>query len=221
MGASEVDLTLRAVIFDYGMVLTGPPDPAARAELERISGLPAARFDELYWADRLAFDSGELTGQAFWRRIAKRAGIESAGTETNDKLIDELVHWDARMWMTENRAMLAWQLELKHRGLLTAIVSNMGDTVHKAMVSEFAWLSRFDVLVWSYELRITKPDPAIYRYALERLGTQPEETLFIDDREENVRAAIAVGMKGIVFTNVDQLRRELVALGLDKELPLP
>ena len=221
MGASEANLTLRAVIFDYGMVLTGPPDPAARAELERISGLPAARFDELYWADRLAFDSGELTGQAFWRRIAKRAGIEPAGTETNDKLIDELVHWDARMWMTENRAMLAWQLELKHRGLLTAIVSNMGDTVHKAMVSEFAWLSRFDVLVWSYELRVTKPDPAIYRYALERLGTQPEETLFIDDREENVNAAIAVGMKGIVFTNVDQLRRELVALGLDKELPLP
>lgn len=221
MGASEVDLTLRAVIFDYGMVLTGPPDPAARAELERISGLPAARFDELYWADRLAFDSGELTGQAFWRRIAKQAGIEPAGTETNDKLIDELVHWDVRMWMTENRAMLAWQLELKHRGLLTAIVSNMGDTVHKAMVSEFAWLSRFDVLVWSYQRRITKPDAAIYRYALEKLGTLPEETLFIDDREENVNAAIAMGMKGIVFTNVDQLRRELVALGLDKELPLP
>jgi putative hydrolase of the HAD superfamily len=221
MGASEVDLTLRAVVFDYGMVLTGPPDPAARAELERIIGLPAARFDELYWADRLAFDSGELTGQAFWRRTAKQAGIEPAGTETNDKLIDELVHWDVRMWMTENRAMLAWQLELKHSGLLTAIVSNMGDTVHKAMVSEFAWLSRFDVLVWSYELRITKPDAAIYRYALEKLGTLPEETLFIDDREENVRAAIAMGMKGIVFTNVDQLRRELVALGLDKELPLP
>jgi putative hydrolase of the HAD superfamily len=56
---------------------------------------------------------------------------------------------------------------------------------------------------------------------LGKLGTQPEETLFIDDREENVNAAIAMGMNGIVFTNVDQLRRQLVALGLDKELPLP
>jgi putative hydrolase of the HAD superfamily len=226
MGAIEADLPLRAVIFDYGMVLTGPPDPAARAQLERITGLPSARFDELYWADRDAFDSGALTGQMFWQRIAKQAGLgpagtEPAGTEPNDKLIDELVHWDVRMWMTENRAMLAWQLELKRHGLLTAILSNMGDTIHKAMVSEFAWLSYFDVLVWSYQRRITKPDAAIYRYALEKLGTLPEETLFIDDREENVRAAIAMGMKGIVFTNVDQLRRELVALGLDKELPLP
>jgi putative hydrolase of the HAD superfamily len=216
MGACEADLTLRAVIFDYGMVLTGPPDPEARAELERIAGLPAARFDELYWADRDSFDAGSLTGQAFWQRIAKQAGLEPS-----DKLIDELVHWDVRMWMTENRAMLAWQLELKHRGLLTAIVSNMGDTIHKAMVSEFAWLSDFDVLVWSYLLRITKPDAAIYRYALDKLGTRPEEALFIDDRKPNVDAAIQMGMKGIVFTNVDQLRADLITLGLGKELPLP
>jgi putative hydrolase of the HAD superfamily len=216
MGALEADLALRAVIFDYGMVLTGPPDPAARAELERITGLPAARFDELYWADRLAFDAGSLTGHAFWQRIAKQAGLKP-----NEKLIDELVHWDVRMWMTENRAMLAWQLELKRRGLLTAIVSNMGDTIHQAMLRESAWLSRFDVLVWSYQLRITKPDRAIYRYALEKLDTRPEETLFIDDREENVRAAVALGMNGIVFTNVDQFRGDLVAAGLDKELPLP
>jgi putative hydrolase of the HAD superfamily len=221
MGALEADLALHAVIFDYGMVLTGPPDPAARAQLERITGLPAARFEELYWADRLAFDAGSLTGRAFWQRIAKQAGLEPAGTEPNDKLIDELVHWDVRMWMTENRAMLAWQLELKRRGLLTAIVSNMGDTIHKVMVSEFAWLSDFDVLVWSYQLRVTKPDPAIYRYVLEKLGTGPEEALFIDDRKPNVDAAIQMGMKGIVFTNVDQLRADLITLGLGKELPLP
>ena len=67
--------------------------------------------------------------------------------------------------------MLAWQLALKQRGLLTAIVSNMGDSVHENMVRELDWLSRFDVLVWSYQLGMAKPDPAIYRYALERLGT--------------------------------------------------
>jgi putative hydrolase of the HAD superfamily len=209
-------LALRAVIFDYGMVLSGPPDPAARAQLERITGLPASRFDELYWADRDAFDSGALTGQMFWQRIAKQAGLAP-----NAKLIDKLVHWDVRMWMTANRAMLAWQLELKRRGLLTAIVSNMGDTIHRAMVSEFAWLSRFDVLVWSYQLRITKPDAAIYRYALERLGTRPEEALFVDDRKPNVDAAVQMGMKGIVFTNVDHLRADLIETGLGEELPLP
>ncbi len=117
--------------------------------------------------------------------------------------------------------MLAWQLALKQRGLLTAIVSNMGDTVHELMQREFDWLSRFDVLVWSYQLRIAKPDPAIYRYVLEKLGTQPAETLFIDDRPVNVEAAIALGMKGVVFTTVEKLREDLIASRLDSELPLP
>ena len=93
--------------------------------------------------------------------------------------------------------------------LLTAILSNMGDTVHEDMVREFDWLSRFDVLVWSYQLRIAKPDPAIYRYALEKLGTLPGETLFIDDRKPNVDAAIQMGMKGVVFSDLEPAARRL------------
>ena len=198
------------------MVLTGPPDPAAHAMLARISGLPAAQLDRLYWANRLAYDDGSLTGHAFWSKVAGDAHIHLAGGA-----IDQLVTWDARMWMTANAPMLAWQLSLKNRGLLTAIVSNMGDTVHHAMERELNWLSRFDVLVWSYQLHIAKPDPAIYRYALERLGARPEETLFIDDRPANVEAANALGMRGAMFTTVEKLREDLIASGLEKELPLP
>jgi len=209
-------LALRAVIFDYGMVLTGPPDPQAHAALVRITGLFAARLDALYWMYRNAYDTGELSGQAFWRKIAIEAGLN-----LSEPAIDDLTCWDARMWMTENPAMLAWQLALKQRGLLTAILSNMGDTVHLAMQRELDWLSRFDVLVWSYQLGIAKPDPKIYRYALEKLGTQLEETLFIDDRQVNVEAAIALGMKGVVFTDVKKLRADLIAQVLDKEIPLP
>jgi putative hydrolase of the HAD superfamily len=117
--------------------------------------------------------------------------------------------------------MLAWQLKIKQRGLLTAIVSNMGDAVHEHMVRELDWLGRFDVLVWSYQLRVAKPDPAIYRYALERLGTRPEETLFLDDKAENVETAVAMGMKGLIFSTVEKLRADLIDSGLSKELPLP
>ena len=60
----RVGLALRAVIFDYGMVLSGPPDPKAHATLMRITGLPAEKLDPLYWADRHAFDEGKLTGEA-------------------------------------------------------------------------------------------------------------------------------------------------------------
>ncbi|MGB6693492.1 MAG: HAD family phosphatase, partial [Terracidiphilus sp.] len=212
----RIRLALRAVVFDYGLVLTGSPDPSAHAEMLRITGLPPERFDALYWADRDAFDAGGLLGRAFWKKLAREAGIS-----VSPSTIEELVALDARMWMTENSAMLAWQLMLKQHGLLTAIVSNMGDTVHHAMKRELPWLARFDVLVWSYLLRITKPDPAIYRHVLEKLGTRPEETLFIDDRKANVDAAVAIGMKGIVFTDVERLRADLIAVGLDKEIPLP
>jgi FMN phosphatase YigB (HAD superfamily) len=70
-------------------------------------------------------------------------------------------------------------------------------------------------------LRLVKPDPAIYRYALDKLGTLPEEALFIDDRQENVDTAIETGMKGLVFSTVERLRADLVATGLGEELPLP
>ena len=209
-------LALRAVIFDYGMVLTGPPDPKAHAELMRITGLPAAQFDPLYWADRHAFDEGKLTGETYWRGILHQAGLTLPPSA-----VAELIHWDARMWMTLNPPILEWQGALKARGFLTAILSNIGDTTQQAMEREIKWLSRFDVLVWSYRLRLAKPDPAIYRYTLEKLGLQPEETLFIDDRQVNVEAAAALGMKALIFTTVDPLRADLIAQGLERELPLP
>ena len=207
---------LRAVVFDYGMVLTGPPDPKAYAELLRITGLSSARLDSFYWADRHAYDEGTLTGFAFWQKIAGDAGLDLQQSD-----LEELNLWDARMWTTQNDAMLAWQLKLKQRGILTAILSNLGDTVHANIEREFAWLSRFNVLVWSYELRIAKPDAAIYRHVLKELGVRPEEALFVDDKQVNIDAARALGMKGSVFTTVAQLRADLIAQGLDADLPLP
>ncbi len=207
---------LRAVVFDYGMVLTGPQDPEAHATLVRMTGLPMERFEAFYWADRHAYDEGKLTGLEFWRKLILDAGLELA-----PGALEELNLWDARMWTTQNPVMLSWQLELKRHGILTAILSNMGDNVLENMKREFDWLPRFDVLVWSYQLRMAKPDPAIYRHVLKELGTRPEETLFLDDRLVNVEAAQALGFKAIQFLNVEKLRADLAATGLDAELPLP
>lgn len=198
------------------MVLSGPPDPGAHAELVRITGLPTEKLDPFYWADRHAFDEGKLTGETYWRDILHQAGLTLPPSA-----VEELIRWDGRMWMTLNPAMLAWATALKARGFLTAILSNIGDTTKQAMERELKWLTRFNVLVWSYQLRMAKPDPAIYLFALEKLGTQPGETLFIDDRLENVEASIALGMKALVFTTVNRLRADLIDQGFDKELPLP
>lgn len=207
---------LRAVVFDYGMVLTGPQDLAAHETLKRLTGLEHGRFERLYWADRHAYDEGKLTGLEFWQKLLHDAGIADTGG-----LAEELNLWDARMWTTENPAMLDWQLALKKRGLKTAILSNMGDNVLANMERTFDWLPRFDVLVWSYQLKMAKPDPAIYQYTLRELEVEPGEALFLDDRLVNIEAARAIGMHGIVFTNVERLREDLIAGGLDRELPLP
>jgi putative hydrolase of the HAD superfamily len=209
-------LALRAVVFDYGMVLTGPQDPQAHAALLRITGLPLDRFETLYWADRHAYDEGKYTGLEFWQRLLRKAALNlPPGT------VEELNHLDARMWTTQNPAMLAWQLNLKQRGILTAILSNMGDNVLANMKREFDWLPRFDVLVWSFQLHMAKPDPAIYHHVLKELGAQPGETLFLDDKLVNIEAAQALGIKAIQFSTVDKLRVDLKVAGLDAELPLP
>jgi len=209
-------LGLRAVVFDYGMVLTGPPDPEAHAALLRITGLPLARFESLYWADRHAYDEGKLTGITFWQKFLREAGL-SLGPGA----VEELNQWDACMWTTQNPAMLAWQQRLKQSGQLTAILSNMGDDVLASVEREFDWIHRFDVLVWSFQLHMAKPDPAIYRHVLQELGVRPEETLFLDDKLVNIETALALGMKAIEFSTIERLRADLIAAGLDSVLPLP
>jgi putative hydrolase of the HAD superfamily len=135
--------------------------------------------------------------------------------------VEELNNWDARLWTTQNPAMLAWQQQLKKHGLLTAILSNISDNVLASVEREFDWIHRFDVLVWSYQAHMVKPDPAIYRYTLVKLGTQPEETLFLDDKPVNVEAAREVGMRALEFSTVERMRDDLIAARLDDVLPLP
>jgi putative hydrolase of the HAD superfamily len=209
-------LALRAVIFDYGMVLTGLPDAAAHDAMVRITGLPPEQFEQLYWADRHAYDEGKLSGVTFWQKFAHDGHLALSQPE-----MDELNRLDARMWTTQNPAMVAWQQQLKERGIRTAILSNMGDSVLESIQREFQWIGGFDVLVWSYQLHMAKPDPAIYLHTLKELGTQPGETLFVDDKAVNVEAARALGMKALEFTTIDRLRDDLIAAGYSTELPIP
>jgi putative hydrolase of the HAD superfamily len=198
------------------MVLTGLPDQEAHAAMVRITGLPLEKFESLYWADRHAYDEGKLSGITFWQKFVRDAGLNLPPGS-----VEELNRWDARMWTTQNPAMVAWHAELKQHGLLTAILSNMGDSVLESIEREFTWIHHFDVLVWSYQLGMAKPDPAIYQHVLRELGTQPEETLFLDDKLVNIQAAEALGMQAIEFSTVERLRADLIARGFESELPLP
>jgi putative hydrolase of the HAD superfamily len=64
----------------------------------------------------------------------------------------------------------------------------------------------------SVEMRMQKPDHEIYKRVLVDLDCLPDEVIFIDDKQENVQAAHELGMQGILFKNVEQLRQDLAAL---------
>ena len=209
-------MSLRAVIFDYGMVLTGQPNQQAHDEMVRITGLPADQFEKLYWTDRHAYDEGKLSGIAFWQKFLRDARLD-----LGPNAVSELNACDARMWTTENPAMVAWQAALRRHGIRTAILSNMGDSVLESIQRTFAWIANFDVHVWSYQHLMAKPDPAIYQLTLKQLGTSAAETLFVDDRLENIDAALALGFHAIQFSTIDKLRADLIAAGYDTQLPLP
>lgn len=72
----------------------------------------------------------------------------------------------------------------------------------------------FKVAFSSCYVGLRKPDPAIYRRALDILGSAPDRTLFIDDRQENVDGAAGVGMKAIRFTGAGALKAELGKMGV-------
>ena len=207
-------MNLRAVLFDYGMVLSTPPVVSAHLRLLGISALSADVFDRHYWAHRHAYDEGKFTGEGYWHKVASDAGIGFSPQQIKD-----LIEADIFMWSGINAPMLEWARSVGRAGFKTGILSNIGFELATAMENNFPWVAEFKYTIWSCRLATAKPDPKIFRSALEKLQVAPREILFIDDREENIRAARETGFLGIVFKDVSQLRHELKEQGLSKLLP--
>lgn len=204
---------IRAVIFDYGQVLCSPPDDQAIGLMASLLGVTPERFGQLYAVLRKDYDIGDLTAEQYWALLADQAGTTLAREQ-----VDQLRKIDVKMWGNIRESMLRWAAALRSNGIKTAVLSNMhGDMAHYVR-TQTSWLANFDCIALSTELRLAKPDAAIYHYCLERLGVAPHEALFLDDREQNVAAAQALGMKGIVAKSTSQIREELQAMGF---LPLP
>ncbi len=209
-------MALKAVIFDYGMVLSTAQEPQALAALKQITRLDDAAFETHYWQHRHDYDLGLLNGSGFWQKISEDAQLGLTPAE-----VERLIENDVLMWSTLNEDMLQWVQAIQDAGLKTAILSNMGEELLSYMRQEFGWLGRFDHHTWSCELRIAKPDPEIYEYTCARVGIEPGEGLFLDDKPENIAAAESIGLPAIQFTNVEALQVELERRGLLSVLPSP
>jgi putative hydrolase of the HAD superfamily len=207
-------MPLRAVIFDYGMVLSGPPEPAARARLLEISGLAPEVFDAHYWRYRPDYDRGTLTGHTYWPTIARDAGVSFTPEE-----IEDLIEQDVLLWATVDPIMLEWVNRVRASGMKVAILSNMGEDLLAYMQEHFGWLDRFHHLTWSCELNLIKPMAEIYEHTLQKLDVRANEALFIDDRLENVEGARAIGIHSLLFRDVPHLQEDLQREGFAGQLP--
>jgi putative hydrolase of the HAD superfamily len=199
---------IKAVLFDYGMVLSGPPDPAAWARMRSITGLDEDPLHRVYWAHRHAYDRGDLTSQTYWHKVGHNAGIILTPTQ-----IESLIAVDLDLWGQLNTPMLNWAQSLQRAGITTGILSNIGDAMSAGYVTRFDWLAAFNHVTWSHTLNLAKPEPAIYRHAAESLHTPPPNILFIDDRSENIHAAQTAGMQAIQYLNHTAFEQEMRARG--------
>jgi epoxide hydrolase-like predicted phosphatase len=94
----------------------------------------------------------------------------------------------------------------------TALLSNASASFAELLHTKFGLGDCFDVIIVSALVGMMKPDPGIYHLVLERLHVAPYEAVFVDDMQENVEGAAAVGMHAIHFTTRDALLSELEAL---------
>ncbi|MBO9361724.1 MAG: HAD family phosphatase [Thermoflexus sp.] len=182
----------RAVIVDFGGVLVRTEDLSHRERLARELGMSREELEALIFASDLSLRAqrGEILEPAFWRALGERLGITDpealrqlrgrffAGERLNEPLVEALRRWKDRIPL----------------GLISNAWSGL-----RELLRQLGLLELFDVVVISAEVGLLKPDPRIYWRALEGLGLPPEATAFLDDLPENVRAARALGMHGILF----------------------
>ena len=105
------------------------------------------------------------------------------------------------------------ELSASNRYLMGALNNEARET-NDFRFAKFELRRYFKVAFSSCYVGLRKPDPAIYRRALDILGSLLQRTLFIDDRQENVDGAVAAGMKAIRFTGAEALRARLGELGV-------
>jgi putative hydrolase of the HAD superfamily len=199
---------IEAVIFDYGEVLCHRPSGEELNRMANLFGADAESFAALWERNRPAFDRGELTPQVYWSMLAT-----DAGTKIDAGQLEELRKLDVAMWARVNPIMVDWARRLRAEGFKIGLLSNMHPEMIEHCRSHFPWLNDFHFQTFSADVRMVKPDPAIYQHTLQGLGVSAAQALFIDDREPNITAARALGMHAIRFVSVPQLRGQLEQIG--------
>jgi epoxide hydrolase-like predicted phosphatase len=198
----ESQPAIKAVIFDFGGVLMRTESLEQRERLAQQLGLS---LDELY---RLVFDAagsreaqlGLIDPDQWWAQIGRSVGLKSRR---------EQQAFRQAMFATDvlDHELVDYVRSLRSR-FKTALLSNASLRLVTTL-SELHIEDCFDEIVISAQVGLMKPDPAVYRLTLDRLGVKPHEAVFLDDVAENVEAAASVGIHAIRFAGRETALNEL------------
>jgi epoxide hydrolase-like predicted phosphatase len=210
-------MTIRAILFDYGQVLNAPADERWMSQhrtrlAERLRIAADDLWPYLFEGEAAQkWMTGRLSWDEFWVEVLRPAGI------TDPAEIAVFAHEVFKGGEQINPEMASLLAELKGRYKL-AVISNASWTeaeLTEMLVGEHGLpADTFDVVVTSTSAGVVKPDPAIYRLALERLGVRPSEAIFTDDLANFTKGAAKLGIHTHTFTAPAAFRKYLVKKGV-------
>lgn len=189
---------------DYAGVMTGPVSEVMLAWM-RADGLDPARcaayFDELSTRSLTEehgplhdLETGAAPPETFERALAAELAARGMGTVAAGGLLDRMLGG-----LTPDPDMADVVAKARAAGVRTALLSNSWGRPYPGRDD---WDRLFDTWVISDEVGLRKPDPAIYRLACSRLGVEPDHAVFVDDMRLNVEGAEALGLAGILHTDL-------------------
>jgi putative hydrolase of the HAD superfamily len=200
----------RAILFDLGRVLVDFDMSGCEALLQSRSRVDMGELMRVVWGSGVAraYERGEATAADFYSHVKTHAGLEmtfaefmKCWTEVFDPVPILPPHF---------LPAIAARFPL-------TLVSNTNEAHAVYVRDNYDVFGHFTNLVFSYEVGSLKPDPGIFRRAIEVSGFSPPELLFIDDREENVEAASGLGIRAHRFDGVDSLAALFFSIGVDLE----
>jgi len=180
-------------------------DDRPRMKLAEQLQVPLSRLDDLVFFSDTAkkASKGEIKVGQHWRAVGEALGIQPEGMPD---FLEQ--YWSAD---DVNWKLLGFIKSLRTR-YKVGLLSNAWDDLRKTMHDRWNMDVLFDDLIISAEVGLVKPDPRIFQLALERLGVQPEEAVFIDDMLVNVEAANQQGWAAIQFLDTKQTLVDLQSI---------
>ncbi|WP_187366233.1 HAD family hydrolase [Trebonia kvetii] len=205
-------MTIQAVVFDIGGVLEITPRLGVGEKWESRLGLAAGELDERMADAWLGGSIGTITERDVADALTDRLGF-------SERQLGEFL---ADLWReylgTANTELIDYARRLRPR-YRTGILSNSFVGAREREQAAYGFEDLVDVIVYSHECGLTKPDPAIYALACERLRVEPAQMVFLDDHQPWAAGARQVGINAVLYRDNAQAIMEIEALLSATERP--